>query len=134
MPSISRVSVAPPIPRYARDKLKNRMKNVFIAAGIEPALADALQNDARFTIVDTLAAAEVLITRTINVVDHALIEGAPRLELVAQGTSGIDNIDVDALRERGVALVHLPGVNANAVAELVIGQIIALTRTMPHYS
>jgi D-3-phosphoglycerate dehydrogenase len=63
-----------------------------------------------------------------------MLDGAPKLELIAQGTSGIDNIDVDAVRERNIALVHLPGVNANAVAELVIGQIIALTRTMPQYA
>ena len=110
------------------------MKHVFIAADIEPALLDALRGDARFTIVNTLADAEVLITRTINVVDRAMLDGAPKLELIAQGTSGIDNIDVDAVRERNIALVHLPGVNANAVAELVIGQIIALTRTMPQYA
>lgn len=118
----------------ARDKLETRMKRVFIAADIEPALIDALQRDARFTIVNTLAEAEVLITRTINVVDAAMIAGAPKLELIAQGTSGIDNIDLDAARERNVKVVHLPGVNANAVAELVIGHIIALTRTMPQYS
>ena len=63
-----------------------------------------------------------------------MLDAAPLLELIAQGTSGIDNIDVDAVRERGIAVVHLPGVNANAVAELVIGHIIALTRTVPAYS
>jgi phosphoglycerate dehydrogenase-like enzyme len=110
------------------------MKHVFIAAEVEPALVDALRGDARFTIVNTLADAEVLITRTINVVDRAMLDGAPRLELIAQGTSGIDNIDVDLARKRGIPILHLPGINANAVAELVIGQIIALTRTMPQYA
>jgi len=110
------------------------MKSVFIASDVERSLVDALSNDARFTIVNTLAVAEVLITRTVNRVTREMIDGAPKLELLAQGTSGIDNIDVDALRDRGVTLVHLPGVNANAVAELVIGQIISLTRTMPQYS
>src|SRR4029077_532178 len=52
-------------------------------------------------------------------------------ELIAQGTSGTDNIDAVAARERGIAIVNLPGENANAVAELVIGFIVALTRTVP---
>ena len=110
------------------------MKSVFIASDVERGLVDSLRGDARFTIVNTLADAEVLITRTVNRVTREMLDGAPKLELLAQGTSGIDNIDVDALAERGIPLVHLPGVNANAVAELVIGQIISLTRTMPQYS
>src|ERR1051326_5114377 len=110
------------------------MKHVFIASDVERSLVDALRGDARFTIVNTLADAEVLITRTVNRVTREMLDGAPKLELLAQGTAGIDNIDLDALRERGIPLVHLPGVNANAVAELVIGQIISLTRTMPQYS
>src|SRR5205085_529083 len=81
-----------------------------------------------------LAEAEVLITRAFIRVDRAMIDAAPRLEVVAQGTSGIDNIDLDALRDRGIKLIHLPGINANSVVELVIGNIIALTRTIPFYT
>ena len=110
------------------------MKSVFIAADVERNLIEALRSDARFTLVNTLAEAEVLITRTTNRVNRALLAEAPRLEVIAQGTSGIDNIDVDAARERGIAVLHLPGVNANAVAEMVIGHVIALTRTIPFYS
>ncbi|HEY2092110.1 MAG TPA: NAD(P)-dependent oxidoreductase [Thermoanaerobaculia bacterium] len=110
------------------------MKNVFIAAAAERALVERLEADPRFTIVDRIEEAHVLITRTINDVSRDMLAKAPALELVAQGTSGIDNIDVEALRERGIPLVHLPGINANAVAEMVIGQIIMLTRTLPLYA
>lgn len=110
------------------------MKNVFIAAAVERALVERLDADPRFTIVDHIEEAHVLITRTINDVSRVFLAKAPALELVAQGTSGIDNIDVEALRERGIPLVHLPGINANAVAEMVIGQIIMLTRTLPLYT
>jgi phosphoglycerate dehydrogenase-like enzyme len=109
-------------------------KRVYVAAEVERNLIDAIQGDGRFTIVNTLADAEVLITRTTNRVDQALLDAAPRLELIAQGTSGIDNIDAAAAQERGIRIVSLPGVNANAVAELVIGLIITLTRTVPQYS
>ncbi|HEV8434754.1 MAG TPA: NAD(P)-dependent oxidoreductase [Thermoanaerobaculia bacterium] len=110
------------------------MKNVFIAAPVERALVERLNADPQFTIVDRIEDAHVLITRTINDVSREMLAKAPHLELVAQGTSGIDNIDVDALAERNVPLVHLPGINANAVAEMVIGQIIMLTRTLPLYA
>jgi phosphoglycerate dehydrogenase-like enzyme len=110
------------------------VKNVFIAAPVERALIERLNADPQFTIVDRIGDAHVLITRTINDVSRGMLAKAPALELVAQGTSGIDNIDLDALAERNVPLVHLPGINANAVAEMVIGQMIMLTRTLPLYA
>jgi len=110
------------------------VKNVFVAAPVERALVERLKADPQFTLVDRIEDAHVLITRTINDVSREMLAKAPGLELVAQGTSGIDNIDLDALAERNVPLVHLPGINANAVAEMVIGQIIMLTRTLPLYT
>ena len=110
------------------------MKNVFIAAPVERALVERLEADPQFTIIDRIEDAHVLITRTINNVSRDMLAKAPHIELVAQGTSGIDNIDLHALAERNVPLVHLPGINANAVAEMVIGQIIMLTRTLPLYT
>jgi D-3-phosphoglycerate dehydrogenase len=76
----------------------------------------------------------VLVTRAYNKVTRRVLDAAPRLELIAQGTSGIDNIDLDAARERGIRVIHMPGVNANAVAELVIGSMIFMTRTVPFYT
>jgi phosphoglycerate dehydrogenase-like enzyme len=106
---------------------------VFIAADVEPRLVELLRADANFALLDDIASAEVLITRTINKVNAALLDRAPELRFIAQGTSGIDNIDVDYATSRGIEVISLPGVNANAVAELVIGHIIALTRTVPQY-
>jgi phosphoglycerate dehydrogenase-like enzyme len=106
---------------------------IFIAAEIEPRLIELLRADSSFALVDDLAAADVVITRTITRVDAAFLDRAPSLRFIAQGTAGIDNIDLDAATARGIEVINLPGVNANAVAELVIGQIIALTRTIPQY-
>src|SRR3954447_19300229 len=106
---------------------------VFIAADVEPGLVELLRTDEQFELIDDLATAEVLITRTINKVDAAMLERAPQLRVIAQGTTGIDNIDADAAAARDIEVINLPGVNANAVAELVIGHIIALTRTVPQY-
>jgi D-3-phosphoglycerate dehydrogenase len=117
-----------------RDKLQRTVKNVFIAASVERALIERLRADPQFEIVGRIEDAHVLITRTINDVSREMLAKAERLEVVAQGTSGIDNIDLDALAERGIPLLHLPGINANAVAEMVIGQMIMLTRTLPLYA
>jgi D-3-phosphoglycerate dehydrogenase len=117
---------------------------LLVAASVDASFLRRIEADPRFAVTlrdcrdeEVLVAAvsecEVLVTRHYNTVSRRVLERAPRLRLIAQGTSGIDNIDVDAARERGVSIVHLPGENANAVAELVIGQMIALTRTIPSY-
>jgi len=117
-------------------------KKLLVAAEIDRSFYERAAQDVRFQIIDRpvrteeeLAAvvgdAQVLLTRSFNRVTRRVIEAAPQLELIAQGTSGTDNIDAVAARERGIVIVSLPGENANAVAELVIGFIIALTRTVP---
>ena len=120
-------------------------KKLVVAADIDASLDDRARGDARFEVLRRpvrteaeLAAvvsdAHVLATRAYNKVTRRVIEAAPHLELIAQGTSGIDNIDLDAAGERGIRVIHMPGVNANAVAELVIGFMISMTRTVPFYT
>jgi D-3-phosphoglycerate dehydrogenase len=121
------------------------MKRVVVAADVDRSLHERASADGRFEIIDRpvrtedeLAAVvgdcEVLVTRSFNRVTQRVIDRAPRLELIAQGTSGTDNIDHAAARERGITVINLPGSNADAVAELVIGFMISLTRTVPAYT
>src|SRR5688572_6064722 len=120
-------------------------RNLLIAADVDRSMFDRANADGSYEIVhrpvrseEELAAivgdAHVLVTRAYNKVSRRVIENAPHLELIAQGTSGIDNIDLNAARERGIHVIHMPGVNANAVAELVIGFMISMTRTVPFYT
>jgi len=120
------------------------MKRLLIAADVDRSFLTRANADGRFTIVDRpvkseeeLAAivgdCEILVTRSYNRVTKRVIDAAPSLELIAQGTSGTDNIDVDAARARSIAVINMPGENANAVAELVIAFMISLTRTVPAY-
>jgi len=120
------------------------MKRLLIAADVDESLRTRAHADGRFEIIDhpvrtedELASivmdCEILVTRSYNRVSKRVIDAAPNLELIAQGTSGTDNIDMEAARQRGIAVLNMPGENANAVAELVIGFMIALTRTVPQY-
>lgn len=122
-----------------------RPKKLLVAADVDRIFLERARADARYEVVhhpvrteDELAEivgdAEILVTRAYNKVTRRVLERAPRLELIAQGTSGTDNIDDAFARERGIAIVSLPGENANAVAELVLGFMISLTRTVPFYS
>ncbi|HEY0141118.1 MAG TPA: NAD(P)-dependent oxidoreductase [Thermoanaerobaculia bacterium] len=118
---------------------------VLIAADVDRTFVSRITADARFTVThrpvkteDELASivgdCEVLVTRAYSKVTRRVIAAAPHLRLIAQGTSGTDNIDEAAARERGIAIASLPGENANAVAELVIGYLISMTRTIPRYT
>jgi D-3-phosphoglycerate dehydrogenase / 2-oxoglutarate reductase len=120
------------------------VKRLLIAADVDPSLRIRAHADGRFEIIDhpvktedelasIVADCDILVTRSYNRVSKRVIDGAQKLELIAQGTSGTDNIDMDAARQRGIAVINMPGENANAVAELVIGFMIALTRTVPQY-
>ena len=121
------------------------MKKVLIAADVDPRFIERISADGRFAVrhapvrtedelADVVGDAEILVTRAYNKVTRRVLERAANLTLIAQGTSGIDNIDVAYARERGMTILHLPGANANAVAELVLGFMLSLTRTVPFYT
>ncbi len=118
-------------------------KKLLIAADIDPRLAALAGHRFEVTVnpvrtEDELMAivgeAHVLVTRAYSKVSRRVIESAGQLQVIAQGTSGTDNIDEAAARERGVRIISLPGENANAVAELMIGFMLSLTRTVPFYT
>ena len=120
-------------------------RTLLIAADVDPELPRLAREDGRFDVrvepvrseeelKRIIGGAHALVTRAYNKVTRAVIEAGTDLEVIAQATSGTDNIDEAAARERGVEVISLPGENANAVAELVIGSILSLTRTIPFYT
>jgi len=72
--------------------------------------------------------ARALIVRNRTQVDAGLIAAAQRLEVVGRLGVGLDNIDIDACRARGIAVCPATGANANSVAEYVIACAIVLLR------
>lgn len=71
--------------------------------------------------------AEILVTH-LAPINGAILDRLPGLKLIAVSRGGPVNIDVEACRARGVAVVNAPGRNASAVAEFTIGAILAETR------
>lgn len=63
-------------------------------------------------------------------VSGALMDAAPKLKIIASARGGVENIDLKAMRERGVRLLHCPNHNAVAVAEYTIGLMICEMRNM----
>jgi D-3-phosphoglycerate dehydrogenase len=72
--------------------------------------------------------AQALVVRNRTQVTRELIEAAPRLKVIARAGVGLDNIDIKAADEKGVAVIAALGINATAVAELTLGLALALAR------
>ncbi len=70
-----------------------------------------------------LAAADVLLVRSITRVDEDVVTGS-RVRFVGSATSGTDHIDTAALRRLGIAFDHAPGSNAESVVEYVIAAML----------
>ncbi|HLH32091.1 MAG TPA: phosphoglycerate dehydrogenase [Terriglobia bacterium] len=80
---------------------------------------------------DLIAPYEVVIAGT-EPITAAVLDRAPHLKLLAHTGIGLDNIDLPAARQRGIAVTYTPSAPSPAVAELVIGQMIALLRKTPY--
>lgn len=63
---------------------------------------------------------EGLVVRTYTTVDEKLLRCLPNLKVVGRGGVGLDNIDVEACRRRGVQVVSTPDANTQAVVEFVL--------------
>ncbi len=98
-------------------------------------LADAFASDlpARLgvfgevaTDIGRVSEAEVIIVRSKTKVDKAMIDKAPRLKYVIRGGVGVDTIDVDYAKTKGIVVDNTPEASSLAVAELAFALMISL--------
>ena len=94
-----------------------------VPAEIEQELAES------FELVAASGDADGVVVTPAVTVDAAYLDAAgPQLRIVANYAVGIDNVDLDAARERGVVVSNTPGVLTNATAEHAIALVLALLR------
>jgi len=84
--------------------------------------------DRRDELIAAVGVTDALIVRNRTQVDAELLAAAPKLGVVGRLGVGLDNIDVDACRARGIEVIPATGANALAVAEYVIGTAMLLLR------
>lgn len=66
----------------------------------------------------------------LDQIDSTVFDAAPRLKVVARYGVGVSNVDLDAAYRHGVVVTNTPGANSEAVAELAIGFLFALARSI----
>jgi D-3-phosphoglycerate dehydrogenase len=67
----------------------------------------------------------------LDMIDRKALGSADRLKVIARYGVGLDRVDLQAAREKGVIVTNTPGANAVSVAELALGLILALARQIP---
>ena len=71
---------------------------------------------------------EVLLVRSATTVRKDLIDACPHLKIVGRGGVGMDNIDVDYAREKGINVINTPAASSASVAELVFAHLFGMVR------
>ena len=71
---------------------------------------------------------EVLLVRSATTVRKDLIDACPNLKIVGRGGVGMDNIDVDYAREKGINVISTPAASSASVAELVFAHLFGMVR------
>ncbi len=71
---------------------------------------------------------DVLVVTGMFPVPRRVIEAADRLKMIAIRSSGFDGTDLEAAREKGVLVTHNPGANADSVADMTVGLMLAVLK------
>ncbi|MDA8193574.1 MAG: phosphoglycerate dehydrogenase [Thermaerobacter sp.] len=73
---------------------------------------------------------DAVIIRSAHRLTRELMTGHPRLKVVARAGAGVDNVDLTAATELGLAVINAPGANAIAAAEHSFGLMLAVMRNI----
>lgn len=100
---------------------------VYVAAPVPARVLEELERD--FELLDGPEGAAGLVAIPSVRVDGALLDRAgPGLRVVANYAVGLDNVDLEAARERGIVVANTPDVLTRATAEHTLALLLALVR------
>ncbi|NJE43265.1 hydroxyacid dehydrogenase [Thermococcus sp. GR6] len=115
--NVVKVLVAAPLHEKAIEVLKN--------AGFEVVCEEYPDED---KLIELAKDVEAIIVRSKPKVTRKVIEAAPKLKVIGRAGVGLDNIDLEAAKERGIKVVNSPAASSRSVAELVVALMFAVAR------
>lgn len=89
--------------------------------------ADHLPSSKEQLLAD-IGEADVLIMRVDPKIDKEILDAAKNLKVIGVCSVGLNHIDMDYAKEKGIQIFNAPGLNANAVAELTISKMLDISR------
>ena len=72
----------------------------------------------------------VLLVRSATEVRKELIDNCKNLKLIGRGGVGMDNIDVDYAKQKGLKVINTPAASSNSVAEIVFAHLFGSVRLL----
>ena len=110
----------------ANDGIHPDGKKMLEAAGFQVVTEKVAQED----LAQALQHYEVLCVRSATKVRKDLIDACPNLRLITRGGVGMDNIDVEYARSKGITVANTPAASSQAVAELAMAHLFTLSRNL----
>ena len=113
---------------------------ILINDGLHPSGIALLENaghevDTTFIPQEELAAKlpsyDAILVRSATQVRTELIDACPNLKLIGRGGVGLDNIDVDYAKSKGIAVLNTPAASSRSVAELAMAHLFSIVRFLP---
>jgi len=85
----------------------------------------------RDELLEAVRTADVIVPTVTDRIDKAMLgEAGPRLKLIAQYGTGVDNIDVEAALAAGITVTNTPGVLTEDTADMTMALILAVPRRL----
>lgn len=110
----------------ANDGITESGKAMLEEAGYTVSTQHHAQDDLAFKLNEGLY--DILLVRSATKVTSDVIDACPNLKMIGRGGVGTDNIDTDHARANGIKVFNTPAASSDSVAELVIGQMFAVSR------
>jgi len=113
------------------------MKRILINDGIHPDGKAALENAGFEVVTDNIPQDELpsklpefdaIAVRSATKVRQSLIDQCPNLKVIARGGVGLDNIDVEHAKSKGIQVINTPAASSQSVAELVFMHLFSVAR------
>jgi D-3-phosphoglycerate dehydrogenase len=97
-------------------------------AGLDVVYKPDIESDELLTSVNDC---DVIVVRSRTKITKTVIDAAPNVKIIARVGVGLDNIDTSYAESKGIKVLNAAEAAMNAVSELVIGHMIALSRNIP---
>jgi D-3-phosphoglycerate dehydrogenase / 2-oxoglutarate reductase len=97
-------------------------------AGLDVVYKPNIESDKLLTSVNDC---DVIVVRSRTKITKTVIDAAPKVKIIARVGVGLDNIDTSYAESKGIKVFNAAEAAMNAVSELVIGHMIALSRNIP---
>lgn len=119
---MARIYVTRMLPGPALQRLRDDGHEVEVWTKVLPPPPETLRREA--------AQSDALITTLSDKINSTLLDGAPRLRVIANYAVGLDNIDLVACRQHDVRVSNTPDVLTDATADLTFALLLAAARQL----